>query len=311
MSRHSVRLCLWICTAAMAPSLEAVEVVGRVTAVDDQTLKMSIEGEYLPTVGNRILVLAQIPGLNEQALVAQAAVTQVSDDVILGKIDRKTGAVAVGQTVRIDAPEPWNRPQTPKSSDTPISSEIRGRVSELLSGTATVQLKGSRSPNVGDRVDFVRPLNTPDLKVQRVGGGKVREVLGGELFINLDADTRTVLPGDEARIVVGGVSPPAALPPAPPTLPGSLPFTPTRLDWLAVELNAFARIQTLATERFTLMFTPRPTDDTIVIYVRYLPDVNQNDMRSSIREARNIISIITRRRGWDGWVNIIEDVAAM
>jgi hypothetical protein len=102
--------------------------------------------------------------------------------------------------------------------------------------------------------------------------------------------------------------PPTSVPPA---LPGSLPFTPTRLDWLAVELNAFARIQTLATERFTLMFTPRPTDDAIIIYVRYLPNVNQDDLRGAIREARNIINIITKRHGWDGWVNVVEDVAAM
>jgi hypothetical protein len=93
--------------------------------------------------------------------------------------------------------------------------------------------------------------------------------------------------------------------------PGSSPYTPTRLEWLTVELNAFARIQTLATERFTLMFTPRPTDDTIVVYVRYLPNVNQNDLRGAIREARNIINIIAKRHGWDGWVSVVEDVAAM
>lgn len=222
MSRPILRLCLWVCTAATAASLQAVEIVGRVTAVDDQTLTMSIEGRYLPTVGNRIVVLTPIPGLNEQALVAQAAVTRVSDDVVLGKIERKTGTVAVGQAVRIDAPEPWIRSPTPPVAPPPSSNAS-----------------------------------------------------------------------------------------APPPVPGSLPFTPTRLDWLIVELNAFARIQTLATERFTLMFTPRPTDDTVVIYVRYLPDVDHDDLRGAIREARHVIEIITRRRGWNDWVRVTEDTAAM
>jgi len=319
MPRSLVPLCLWVCTSATAASSQAVEIVGRVTAVDDRVLTMSIEGKFLPTVGNRIMVLAPIPGLNEQALVAQAAVTQVSDDVILGKIDRNSGTVAVGQTVRIDAPEPWNRSQTPQK---PPPAEIRGRVSEILSGTATVQIEGAKLPNVGDRVYLVRPTGTPDFKVSSVGGGRVREVLGGEIFVDLDADARAVLPGDEARIVVGSapppVAPPVAVPPAVPPSevyvpppPGSLPFTPTRLDWLAVELNAFARIQTLATERFTLMFSPRAADDTIIIYVRYLPNVNHNDMRGAVREARNLIDIITRKRGWNDWVKVVEDVAAI
>jgi len=114
------------------------------------------------------------------------------------------------------------------------------------------------------------------------------------------SDPPTVRP----RVIVDNFPPPRQR-------PGSVPFTPTRLDWLIVELNAFARLQTLATDRFTLMFTPRPDEDTVVIYVRYLSDADQAGMRSAIQEARNVIGIITRRRGWDGWVRITEDVAAM
>lgn len=325
----------------------ADQISGTVTTVSGDVVTIAVASERLPGVGDMVQVFGTVPGLDSEVLIGRGKITEARNGTILAKIDAR-GKLVPGQKAMVTpsqskaplsslppteppriisdisgvlVPTPPNAPpaEMPPPSTTD-ALEIRGRVSEVLAGTATVQIDGRTMPSVGDKATFVRTQNSPDVRVALVGRGTIKEVLGGEVFVELGPDSVTVTTGDEMRIAIKSLqlppTPQSAVDQNPPvtlpaTLPGSLPYMPTRLEWLAVELNAFARIQTLATERFTLMFTPRPTDDTIVIYVRYLPNVNQNDLRGAIREARNIINILTQRHGWDRWVSVVEDVAAM
>lgn len=94
-------------------------------------------------------------------------------------------------------------------------------------------------------------------------------------------------------------------------LQGTAPYTPSRIEWLTVELNAFARLETLDTDRFRLAFTLKPNEDKIVIQVRYLPEVERANMNSAIDAARNVVNILARQHAWDAWLRIEEDLAPM
>lgn len=89
--------------------------------------------------------------------------------------------------------------------------------------------------------------------------------------------------------------------------PGLQSFTPTRIDWLATTLQASLRDDEMQTRGFQLEVAY--TDpDTILIYVRYLPDVNRTVMNSEIDTARQVIGITVKSYGWDKWVQVREDV---
>jgi hypothetical protein len=91
--------------------------------------------------------------------------------------------------------------------------------------------------------------------------------------------------------------------------PGSEPFTPTRMDWLIVELQACCRIDGLPVEGegFDLQFT-NPDSETVLIYVTYLPTVDRAAMNIAIDSARKIIDMKTKYYGWQDWVKVREDV---
>jgi|SRR5215469_11616099 len=89
--------------------------------------------------------------------------------------------------------------------------------------------------------------------------------------------------------------------------PGLQPFTPTRIDWLALRLQAALREDETDTTGFQLDIG---TDDpeTILIYVRHLSDVNREAMNIAIDDARKMIGITAKEYGWERWVKIKEDV---
>ena len=93
-----------------------------------------------------------------------------------------------------------------------------------------------------------------------------------------------------------------------PTLPPGLrPFTPTRIDWLTTTLQADLRDDELERNGFELLITS-PDSETILIFVRYQPNVNREVMNLSINTARQVIQMTAKRYGWDKWVKIREDI---
>ena len=93
-----------------------------------------------------------------------------------------------------------------------------------------------------------------------------------------------------------------------PDLEGSKPYTPSRLEWLAVELNANLRVSMSVNNGYLMSFVPIEKEDTILIYVRYLPNVNREVMNISINGAREVISIKTKQYGWNSWLKVREDI---
>src|SRR5678816_989935 len=72
-------------------------------------------------------------------------------------------------------------------------------------------------------------------------------------------------------------------------LEGWKPYTPTRLEWFAVTMNAGLRVELSEANGYSLDFVPIQNEDSILIYVRYLPTVNRQVMNMSIDSARKVI----------------------
>lgn len=92
------------------------------------------------------------------------------------------------------------------------------------------------------------------------------------------------------------------------SLQGLKPYTPTRLEWLALELNANCRRDATFSNPFSICYVPNARTDAIRIYVRYQPRVDRPGMNTTIQHARKLIKIYAENHGWENWVKIEESV---
>jgi hypothetical protein len=89
---------------------------------------------------------------------------------------------------------------------------------------------------------------------------------------------------------------------------GATLYTPSRLEWFAVELNAEQRVDLFFDRGFMMSFAGLEKENTLLIYVRYGPTVDREEMNKTINSAREIISMRAKSRGWSSWLRIREDV---
>jgi len=89
---------------------------------------------------------------------------------------------------------------------------------------------------------------------------------------------------------------------------GTKPYIPTRLEWLAVELNASTRVDVYDSEGYFLSFIPLEKENTILIFVRYTSKTNREAMNIGIEVARKVIDINVKSRGWGSWLKVREDI---
>jgi hypothetical protein len=87
-----------------------------------------------------------------------------------------------------------------------------------------------------------------------------------------------------------------------------MPYTPSRLEWLAVDLNAQLRTDLTETTGYQLQLIPIAGRDTILIFVRYLPSVDREAMNMGIDAARKVIAIESKSYGWSTWLRVKERV---
>lgn len=89
---------------------------------------------------------------------------------------------------------------------------------------------------------------------------------------------------------------------------GMKPYTPTRLEWLAVELNASNRTDAYGLEGYALSFIPLEKENTILIYVLYSEYTNRQAMNIGIKAAHEVIESNLKSRGWDSWIKVRERI---
>lgn len=92
-----------------------------------------------------------------------------------------------------------------------------------------------------------------------------------------------------------------------PNRPGLTSYTPTKIEWLALALNAQLR-EHLSSERPYSLEIVAADHETLTILVRYHPAVNRELMNRSITTAREVIMRTAKSYGWDTWVKIQERV---
>ena len=83
---------------------------------------------------------------------------------------------------------------------------------------------------------------------------------------------------------------------------GGKPYSPTRLEWLTLDLAAHLRVPLSESTGYSMDFAAPPGTDGIVISVRYLPSVNREVMNLNIDSARKIIAFDSKVYGWSRWL---------
>jgi hypothetical protein len=87
-------------------------------------------------------------------------------------------------------------------------------------------------------------------------------------------------------------------------LEGTEPYTPTKLEWLCVELNAEFR---KADDILTCSFVADPTSNTIVVHCIHFPHTNREFADFYLEESRKRILNKAKEHGWN-WVRIRKHV---
>jgi hypothetical protein len=89
---------------------------------------------------------------------------------------------------------------------------------------------------------------------------------------------------------------------------GARPYSPTRLQWLAVDMEARMGQKLSMDDGFSIDFVGLDTENTILLYVRYLPSVDREILNGSIETAKKVISVTAKSEGWSSWLKVREDV---
>jgi len=89
--------------------------------------------------------------------------------------------------------------------------------------------------------------------------------------------------------------------------PGLVPYTPTRIEWLALIVNSQVQHEASIDSPYTLAIA-QADHETLLILVRYHPTVNREIMNGRIDTAREIIMTTAKSYGWEKWVKIRERV---
>lgn len=95
--------------------------------------------------------------------------------------------------------------------------------------------------------------------------------------------------------------------PQTPSRPGLRPYTPTKIEWLALAVNSQLRQNASADFPFSLSVV-QSDHETLLIFVRHHTTVNREIMNRTIDAAREVITSTAKSYGWDNWVKIRERV---
>jgi len=90
---------------------------------------------------------------------------------------------------------------------------------------------------------------------------------------------------------------------SPPAQPGMMPYTPTRLEWLAVDLEASYHQDFSHDSPLSLHYLPKPPN-TVLIYVHYTSETSPAALEGAIDAAKGQVNQDASSHGWSSWVKI-------
>lgn len=88
---------------------------------------------------------------------------------------------------------------------------------------------------------------------------------------------------------------------------GQQPYTPTRLQWLAVALNSMSVIGStipMFQKGFSVQYVPESEKDTIHIYFEHPKDLSREQVDRLSASLKNQVLEMIKSEGWDSWVKI-------
>lgn len=89
-----------------------------------------------------------------------------------------------------------------------------------------------------------------------------------------------------------------------PKTEGAKAYTPTRLEWLAVKLNAELGRQ-FSQGGFQMLFVPKELENKIVIIVNYFKgSVRPGQVEAEVKHAEKVIALTAQARKWDKWLKV-------
>ena len=89
--------------------------------------------------------------------------------------------------------------------------------------------------------------------------------------------------------------------------PGAMPYIPSRLEWLSVDLTASIGSDYAENHRYSVGFFGDEKKDTLVIAVVRGPNMTLTDRQCldvELQSARKIISANAESLGWSSWLNV-------
>jgi len=89
----------------------------------------------------------------------------------------------------------------------------------------------------------------------------------------------------------------------PPAQPGMMPYTPTRLEWLAVDLEASYHQDFGRDSNYSLHYLPKPPN-TVLIYVHYTNETGAGALDTAIEAAKQQVNQDASSHGWSSWMKI-------
>lgn len=85
--------------------------------------------------------------------------------------------------------------------------------------------------------------------------------------------------------------------------PGNAPYTPTKLQWAALELQADFGRNWSSDDHVAVSFMPGQDGRTIRCRLQYTPDVSAQDLETSRAVAQTILGKYAAHQGWP-WLQI-------
>ncbi|MCE5278041.1 MAG: hypothetical protein ABFD92_05720 [Planctomycetaceae bacterium] len=92
-----------------------------------------------------------------------------------------------------------------------------------------------------------------------------------------------------------------------PPSEGQTSFNPTRIQWLAMVLNAKSRPPASTTPGFLLYFHPDSKANTVLIHVLYSSTADRSRMQTAVNNARNAANGEIHGFAWQGWAKVKEN----
>ena len=86
--------------------------------------------------------------------------------------------------------------------------------------------------------------------------------------------------------------------------PGLEKYIPTRLEWLALQLNSLFRRDEIAQDRFSIYYTPGIDGESIYMRVNYFDDVDKKFMDEWIRTSKTALLTTIKNYGWSSWIKV-------